>query len=191
MLTRNSVRPLILSLPQKCKRTLYSSSHLNVNLRFRHLLFFTIYSLSVCPSDNSLESLIFRGLSIYHKLVLDPFVLPPLNSTYRTLITHPSVAPKIEQAIPVVDKVMLVADRVLERVTPVARGGRILHDWNRHLHPISTPSIQKYTARRVLPSRTTTTSHNPTYTPQRSKRTNTPSRAIVSCVSRTLRARRW
>ncbi|EIM86477.1 uncharacterized protein STEHIDRAFT_147074 [Stereum hirsutum FP-91666 SS1] len=126
---------------KKRKRTLYSTSYLDLLFRYL-LLFFTIYSLSVCPSDNSLDSPICRGLSIYRKLVLDPYVLPPLNSAYHTIITHPSVAPKIEQARPVVEKVLFVADKVVEKATPVVRSGvavwkaRVVPQWEGRIVPL-------------------------------------------------------
>lgn len=98
---------LISTLSRKRKRTFSSSSYLD--LLFPYLLFSTIYSLFAHPSVNSLDSLIRRGLSIHHKLVLDPYVLPPLNNAYHTSIT-PSIAAKVEQVGQVAKKVPFVAE---------------------------------------------------------------------------------
>lgn len=72
-------------------RTLYLSSHLDLYLLFRHLLFLTIYSLFACPFDDPLESPICHGLSVYHTLVLDPYVPPPQQ--HQPHSNHPAVRP--------------------------------------------------------------------------------------------------
>ncbi|KAI0029547.1 hypothetical protein K488DRAFT_22124, partial [Vararia minispora EC-137] len=58
------------------------------------LLFFTIYSLAVCPSDTALQSPVCRGLAEYRRLVLEPYILP----AFHTVLAHPSIAPLVPHA---------------------------------------------------------------------------------------------
>jgi hypothetical protein len=59
-------------------------------------LLFSIYSLLVCPRDAQLQSPVCRGLEHYRRIIVDPYILPPL----RAAVTHPVVAPHIERAKP-------------------------------------------------------------------------------------------
>ncbi|OJA21190.1 hypothetical protein AZE42_01377 [Rhizopogon vesiculosus] len=79
------------------------------------LLAFTIYTFSVCPHDEHLKSPICRGLSEYKRIVLDPYVVPPLQAA----LAHPSIAPYV--------------DRVTEVTSPIIL--RTQTEWNRHFVP--------------------------------------------------------
>jgi hypothetical protein len=69
------------------------------------ILLFSIYSLLVCPRDAQLQSSVCRGLDHYRRIIVDPYILPPL----RAAVTHPAVAPHIERAKPYVDHAVEVA----------------------------------------------------------------------------------
>ncbi|KAH9074871.1 hypothetical protein EDB83DRAFT_1876517 [Lactarius deliciosus] len=60
------------------------------------LLFFTIYSLSVCPQDVALKSPVCRGLSEYRRLILEPYISPIVH----TALSHPSISPYVERVKP-------------------------------------------------------------------------------------------
>ncbi|KAI0705246.1 hypothetical protein BC835DRAFT_1315246 [Cytidiella melzeri] len=84
---------LRLALKQKRKRGGF------VDLLMRiFLLWFTIYTFSVCPNDEALKSPICRGLSAYRRYVLDPYVTP----TVQRALAHPSIAPYVDRATPVI-----------------------------------------------------------------------------------------
>lgn len=69
------------------------------------ILLLSIYSLLVCPRDVQLQSPVCRGIEHYRRIVVDPYILPPL----RAAVTHPAVAPHIERAKPYVDHAVEVA----------------------------------------------------------------------------------
>ncbi|OAX41027.1 hypothetical protein K503DRAFT_768024 [Rhizopogon vinicolor AM-OR11-026] len=79
------------------------------------LLTFTIYTFSVCPHDEHLKSPICRGLSEYKRIVLDPYVVPPLQAA----LAHPSIAPYVDRATEVTSPIIL----------------RTQTEWNRHFIP--------------------------------------------------------
>lgn len=84
----------------------------------------------MCPEDNRSEHPICRALSEYRRLVLDPYLLPPI----RLALSHPSVAPYVEKAKP-------YADRAYNTAQPVARGvvrqwnARVVPQWNHYVAP--------------------------------------------------------
>ncbi|KAA1468908.1 hypothetical protein DENSPDRAFT_815552 [Dentipellis sp. KUC8613] len=86
------------------------------------LLFFTIYSLSVCPSDVKLQSPVCRGLAEYRRLILEPYILPTIN----TALAHPSIAPYVQRAKP-------YAERAVEIATPIVI--RSHKEWNSRVVP--------------------------------------------------------
>ncbi|VDC03353.1 unnamed protein product [Peniophora sp. CBMAI 1063] len=114
------------------------------------LLFFTIYSLSVCPKDEKLERPLCRGLDAYRRLVLEAYVIP----AFHRVIENPSVAPYVEQAKPYADKALVLAQRAdnafhtqvvpafnahvvpvwNDRVVP-AWDAHVVPQWNAHVIP--------------------------------------------------------
>ncbi|KIP02740.1 hypothetical protein PHLGIDRAFT_32086 [Phlebiopsis gigantea 11061_1 CR5-6] len=111
------------------------------------LLWFTIYTLSVCPEDDSLRSPVCRGLYHYRKLVLEPYLLPPV----RQALAHPSVSPYVERAKPYVDRTIAVALPVAQRtraewnqrVVPQWQK-RVVPQWNKHVVPQYQQHIEPY-----------------------------------------------
>ncbi|KAH7885768.1 hypothetical protein F5I97DRAFT_1829736 [Phlebopus sp. FC_14] len=102
------------------------------------LLAFTIYTLSVCPQDTHLQSPVCRGLSEYKRIVLDPYVIPPIQAT----IAHPSIAPHIERTKPYVD-------RAIEITTPILL--RTQQQWNLHVVPQWENRIVPEWNKRIVP----------------------------------------
>ncbi|KZT70767.1 hypothetical protein DAEQUDRAFT_744570 [Daedalea quercina L-15889] len=94
------------------------------------LLWITIYTLAICPEDVRNERPVCRALSEYRRLVLEPYVLPPIHAA----LSHPSVAPYVEKAKP-------YANRAYNTAQPVAQGvvrqwnTRVVPQWNRHVVP--------------------------------------------------------
>ncbi|OSD04859.1 hypothetical protein PYCCODRAFT_1465817 [Trametes coccinea BRFM310] len=103
-----------------------------VELLFRaFLLWFTIYTLSVCPEDVQLKSPVCRGLHEYRRLVIDPYIIPPIQHA----LAHPSVAPYVEKAKP-------YADYAVRTVKPVAERAQkefnayVAPQWNKRVVPL-------------------------------------------------------
>ncbi|GJE91262.1 hypothetical protein PsYK624_074110 [Phanerochaete sordida] len=111
------------------------------------LLWFTIYTLSICPNDESLKSPICRGLYHYRKLVLEPYLLPPI----QLALAHPSVAPYVERTKPYIDRTIAVATPIVlransewnHRVVPQWEK-RVVPQWNRHVVPQYKQHIEPY-----------------------------------------------
>ncbi|EKM50511.1 uncharacterized protein PHACADRAFT_263840 [Phanerochaete carnosa HHB-10118-sp] len=111
------------------------------------LLWFTIYTLSVCPNDESLKSPLCRGLYHYRKLVLEPFLLPPI----QLALAHPSVAPYVQRSKPYIDRTIAVVKPIAlrtqsewnNRVAPQWKK-RVVPQWNRHVIPQYIQHVQPY-----------------------------------------------
>lgn len=99
------------------------------------LLFFTIYSLSVCPHDAELKSPVCRGLSEYRRLILEPYIFPAVNNA----LSHPSVLPYVDRAKPFVNQAIQVAMPVVLR-TQREWNHRIVPQWNKAI----VPQFRKY-----------------------------------------------
>ncbi|KAG8215062.1 hypothetical protein J3R82DRAFT_8483 [Butyriboletus roseoflavus] len=102
------------------------------------LLAFTVYTFSVCPQDTHLQSPICRGLTEYKRIVLDPYIIPPLQA----VLVHPSVAPYIERAKPYVH-------RAAEITTPIIL--RTQQEWKLHVVPQWEKRIVPEWNKRVVP----------------------------------------
>jgi hypothetical protein len=99
------------------------------------LLFFTIYSLAVCPHDSDLKSPICRGLSEYRRLILEPYVYPAVNNA----LSHPSVRPYVDRTKPFANRVIQIAGPVVLR-TQREWNHRIAPQWNK----VIVPQYRKY-----------------------------------------------
>ncbi|TFY54023.1 hypothetical protein EVJ58_g9108 [Rhodofomes roseus] len=106
-------------------------SHGLVDFLFKvFVLCFSIYTFAICPEDARNERPVCRALSEYRRLILEPYVLPPIHLA----LSHPSVAPYVEKAKP-------YTDRAYNTARPVAQGivrqwnSRIAPQWNRHVVP--------------------------------------------------------
>lgn len=99
------------------------------------LLFFTIYSLSVCPKDDKLQSPVCRGLDAYRRLVLEAYVVP----AFHAVLENPSVAPYVEKAQPYTDKAVALAKRADQtfhtQVVP-AFNAHVVPVWNNRVVPV-------------------------------------------------------
>jgi hypothetical protein len=99
------------------------------------LLFFTIYSLSVCPRDTELKSPVCRGLSEYRRLILEPYVFPTVNNA----LSHPYVLPYVDRAKPFANRAIQIAMPVVLR-TQREWNHRIVPQWNK----VIVPQYHKY-----------------------------------------------
>jgi hypothetical protein len=99
------------------------------------LLFFTIYSLSVCPQDVALKSPVCRGLSEYRRLILEPYIFPVVN----TALSHPSVSPYVDRVKPYANQAIQVARPVILRTQ---------QEWNQRIVPrwdkVVVPQYRRY-----------------------------------------------
>ncbi|KAI0048746.1 hypothetical protein FA95DRAFT_1007635 [Auriscalpium vulgare] len=111
------------------KRKGLKHSLADVLLRYL-LLFFTIYSLTVCPSDAQLQNPVCRGLAEYRRLILEPYLLPPLKAA----ISHPAVSPYIERAKPYTDRAVQITTPIVLR-TQYEWNHRVVPNWNKHVVP--------------------------------------------------------
>lgn len=114
------------------------------------LLFFTIYTLSVCPTDEHLRSPVCRGLHEYRRLILEPYLLPRVHAA----LAHPAVAPYVDRAKPYADRFVATAKPIAlrtqqewnARVVP-QWNKRVVPQWNKHAVPVwnkyAVPQIQR------------------------------------------------
>ena len=116
------------------------------------LLWFTIYTLAVCPEDLKLQSPVCRGLAQYRTLVIEPYILPPIERA----LAHPSVAPYVAKAKPYVDHAVRTAKPVAARVHKEFNV-RVVPQWNRRVVPLyhkyAVPQLVKLDAQ-TAPYRT-------------------------------------
>lgn len=109
------------------------------------LLFVTIYSLSVCPQDTELKSPLCRGLSEYRRLILEPYIFPAVNKA----LSHPTILPYVERAIPYANQAIQVARPVVLR-TQLEWNHRIAPQWNKVIVPqynkYLTPQLERASA---------------------------------------------
>ncbi|KAI0653160.1 hypothetical protein C8Q70DRAFT_1038131 [Cubamyces menziesii] len=124
-----------------------------VELLFRiFLLWFTIYTLSVCPEDEQLKSPVCRGLHEYRRLVIEPYIIPPIQQA----LAHPSVAPYVEKAKPYADFAVRTAKPVVARAQREF-DARVVPQWNKRVVPLyykyAVPQLMKLDAQ-TAPYRT-------------------------------------
>ncbi len=116
------------------------------------LLWFTIYTLAVCPDDLKLQSPVCRGLAQYRALVIEPYILPPIKHA----LAHPSVAPYVAKAKPYVDHAVRTAKPVAARVHKEF-SARVVPQWNKRVVPLyhkyAVPQLVKLDAQ-TAPYRT-------------------------------------
>ncbi|KAI0917831.1 hypothetical protein AcV5_002674 [Taiwanofungus camphoratus] len=111
------------------KKTSTSTSMIDLLSRI-FLLWFTIYTLSVCPQDVYLQSPVCRGLSEYRRLVIEPYMVPPVRAT----LEHPSIAPYIEKARPYAERAMRTAGPLVQWSRDEWKW-RVVPLWQRHAVP--------------------------------------------------------
>lgn len=99
------------------------------------VLAFTVYVFAVCPREAHLQSPICRGLSEYKRIVLDPYVIPPIQAA----LAHPYVAPYV--------------DRVTELSSPIIFRTQV--EWTRRIVPQWEKRIVPVWINRVIPAFTT------------------------------------
>jgi hypothetical protein len=110
------------------------------------LLWFTVYTLSVCPEDDALQSPVCRGLYHYRKLVLEPYIFPPLQRAFA----HPAIAPYVDAVQPHITHAIDVA-------TPLALGARdsvnahVIPQWNKRVVPAYNAYVVPAFYTHVLP----------------------------------------
>lgn len=95
----------------------------------------TIYVFAACPREAHLQSPICRGLSEYKRVVLDPYVIPPIQAA----LAHPSIAPYV--------------DRVTEVASPIIF--RTQAEWTRRIVPQWETRVVPVWINRVVPAFTT------------------------------------
>lgn len=88
------------------------------------ILAVTIYVFAACPREAHLQSPICRGLSEYKRVVLDPYVIPPIQA----VLVHPSIAPYV-------DRVTEVASPIIFR-TQAEWTRRIVPQWEKRVVPV-------------------------------------------------------
>ena len=92
----------------------------------------------MCSQDTHLQSPICRGLTEYKRIVLDPYIIPPIQAVFA----HPSVAPHIERAKPYVH-------RAVEITTPILL--RTQQEWNLHVVPQWESRVVPVWNQRIVP----------------------------------------
>ncbi|KAH7924159.1 hypothetical protein BV22DRAFT_1013926 [Leucogyrophana mollusca] len=94
------------------------------------LIGFAVYALSVCPQDEHLQSPVCRGLSAYKRIILDPYIIPPIQAA----LAHPSIAPHVERATPYVTRAVDITTPILLR-TQYEWNLRVVPQWNKRIVP--------------------------------------------------------
>lgn len=94
-----------------------------------------VYVFAVCPREAHLQSPVCRGLSEYKRIVLDPYVIPPIQAA----LAHPSIAPYV--------------DRVTEVASPIIF--RTQAEWTRRIVPQWEKRVVPVWINRVVPTFTT------------------------------------
>ncbi|KAH9857245.1 hypothetical protein C2E23DRAFT_807141 [Lenzites betulinus] len=117
-----------------------------VELLFRGLLlWFTIYTLSVCPEDEHLKSPVCRYLAEYRRLVIDPYIIPSIQHA----LAHPSVAPYVEKATPYADRAIRTAKPIAARAQKEFNA-HVVPQWNKRVVPLynqyAVPQLAKLDA---------------------------------------------
>lgn len=115
-------------------------------------MWFTIYTLSVCPQDEQLKTPVCRGLAEYRRLVIEPYILPPIQQA----LSHPSVSPYVEKARPYADYAVRTAKPLAARAQKEFNS-RVVPQWNKRVVPLyytyAAPQLLKLDAQ-VSPYRT-------------------------------------
>ncbi|THH12437.1 hypothetical protein EW146_g7696 [Bondarzewia mesenterica] len=135
------------------KRRDRASSLADVLFRYL-LLFFTIYSLTVCPNDVELKSPVCRGLSEYRRLVLEPYVLPAIN----TALSHPSIAPHVQRVKPYTDRAVQIAKPIALR-TWSEWNARVVPQWEKRVVPQWNKYVVPQWTRYIVPQLHWVTTH--------------------------------
>jgi len=118
------------------------------------LLVFTIYALSVCPQDSHQQTPLCRGLSEYKRIVLDPYIIPPLQAAF----SHPSIVSHVQRARPYVHRAIEVTVPIISRAQSqwnqhvIPQWEKyVVPEWNRHV----VPQWRRHIAPRVNTARAT------------------------------------
>ncbi|KAI0741638.1 hypothetical protein C8Q80DRAFT_146989 [Daedaleopsis nitida] len=116
------------------------------------LLWFTIYTLSVCPQDEQLKSPVCRGLAEYRRLVIDPYITPSIQQA----LAHPSVAPYVKKVQPYADYAVRTAKPIAARAQKEF-DTRVVPQWKKRVVPMyykyAVPQLVKLDAQ-TAPYRT-------------------------------------
>jgi hypothetical protein len=110
------------------------------------LLWFTVYTLSVCPEDDKLQSPVCRGLYHYRRLVLEPYVFPVIQQA----LNHPTVAPYVEAVKPQIN-------RAIEFGTPIVINARdnfkthVVPQWDKRVVPTWNEQVVPQWNKHVVP----------------------------------------
>lgn len=92
----------------------------------------------MCPNDEKLKSPICRGLYEYRRLILEPYLLPPVQHA----LSHPVIAPYVDRAKPVVNRAIAIT-------TPIAI--RAHHEWTTKVVPQWDRFVVPQWQRHVVP----------------------------------------
>ena len=137
-------KPSLMMLQGKVivRRKKRSSSWLDLFSRM-FILAFLVYSLSVCPTADKQKTPVCRALSEYRRLVLEPYVITPVQN----LLHHPSVSPYtttiIEKAQPVMAR---SKQEWYSRVVP-AWNAHVVPQWEKHAVPAWNKHVSPQLAR--------------------------------------------
>ncbi|OSX64147.1 hypothetical protein POSPLADRAFT_1054760 [Postia placenta MAD-698-R-SB12] len=116
------------------------------------LLWFSYHTLTVCPQDEHLESHVCRGLSEYRRLVIGPYILPPI----QYVLAHPSIAPYVERAKPYTERTVNIAKPIIQR-TAREWHTRVVPQWKKRVVPLwrkhAVPQVRRLDAH-IVPYRT-------------------------------------
>lgn len=154
---KHSVRKPKKNKPKKLGKNKRRKSNFQAFLDFMTkilLLVFTIYALSVCPQDSHQQTPLCRGLSEYKRIVLDPYIIPPLQAAF----SHPSIAPHVQRARPYVHRAIEVTVPIISRAQSqwnqhvIPQWEKyVVPEWNRHV----VPQWRRHIAPRVNTARAT------------------------------------
>ncbi|KAL0066094.1 hypothetical protein AAF712_006925 [Marasmius tenuissimus] len=107
---------------------------------------FTLYAYNSCSSSDpislshTLENPLCRSLYRYKTYVVDPYLLPPLQNAYETVVSHPTVEKQLEQIAPYVERVKPHVDRAARTVghhTQQTYTTVVRPTWNKFVVPVS------------------------------------------------------
>lgn len=102
------------------------------------LLAFTIYAFTICPHEPHQQTPLCRGLLEYKRMVLDPYIIPPIQAAF----SHPSIAPHINRARPYIY-------HTIQATVPII--SYVQSGWNTHVIPQWEKYVVPEWNKRIVP----------------------------------------
>ncbi|KAG2346832.1 hypothetical protein BDR05DRAFT_959001 [Suillus weaverae] len=111
------------------------------------VLVVTVYVFAVCPREAHLQSPVCRGLSEYKRIVLDPYVIPPIQAA----LAHPSIAPYVDRVTEIASPIIFRTQAEWTRRIAPQWEKRVVPVWINRVVPVFTTHVVPQWEKRVVP----------------------------------------